>query len=87
MHKWIILALVLVNLWDFILMGVDKYKARRGLWRIRERTFFLIALLGGSVGAILGMFCFHHNTRLCYFRYGLPAFLVLQAGLWFWRAH
>ena len=70
--------LAAVNLAGFILMGVDKSRAKRDAWRIPEKTLFLTAILGGSVGAIAGMFFFHHKTRHWYFRFGLPAILVVQ---------
>ena len=70
--------LAVVNLAGFILMGVDKSRAKRDAWRIPEKTLFLTAILGGSVGAIAGMFFFHHKTRHWYFRFGLPAILVVQ---------
>lgn len=66
------------NLAGFILMGVDKSRAKRDAWRIPEKTLFLTAILGGSVGAIAGMFFFHHKTKHWYFRFGLPAILVVQ---------
>lgn len=59
-----------LSLLAFGLMGLDKRRARRGGWRIRERTFFLLALLGGSPGAIAGMWAFRHKTRHWYFKYG-----------------
>jgi uncharacterized membrane protein YsdA (DUF1294 family) len=62
-------------------MGVDKWKARRGAWRIKESTLLLVAALGGSPGALLGMHLFRHKTKHWYFRYGLPALLMLQAAL------
>lgn len=65
---------------SFGLMGLDKRKAKRDQWRIPERTLFLSALLGGSPGAVLGMHLFHHKTKHWYFRYGLPAVLLLQAA-------
>ena len=73
--------LVLVNILDFALMGVDKRRARRDAWRVRERTFFLLALLGGTLGAILGMRLFRHKTKHWYFRYGLPVLLAGQVVL------
>ena len=73
--------LVLVNVLDFALMGVDKRRARRDAWRVRERTFFLLALLGGTLGAILGMRLFRHKTKHWYFRYGLPVLLAVQVVL------
>jgi len=76
---WLLTGYVLmVNLTAFILFGVDKRRAKKGLWRIPEKTLFLAALLGGCPGAILGMKAFHHKTLHKRFRYGLPAILVLQ---------
>lgn len=77
--------LLAVNLWAFWLMGLDKGRAKRkGARRIRERTLFLSALLGGSPGAILGMWMFRHKTRHWYFVWGMPAVFILQlaAALW-----
>ena len=76
--------LLLINLIAFVLMGLDKGRARRGQWRVSEKALFLPAILGGSVGAVLGMRLFHHKTRHWYFRYGLPALLLLQVlgALW-----
>lgn len=77
---WVLCASAL----DFALMGLDKHKAKAGQWRIKERTFFLVALLGGTPGAILGMYAFRHKTRHGKFKWGLPALLLLQLGLlWF----
>lgn len=80
--------LLLVNLIAFVLMGLDKCRARRDRWRIPEKTLFLPAVLGGSAGAVAGMHLFHHKTKHWYFRFGLPALLVLQIvlgiGLWLW---
>ena len=72
--------LALINLAAFGAMGVDKRRAKRDAWRIRERTLFLLALFGGSVGAIIGMRIFHHKTRHWYFVVGMPAILILQIG-------
>ena len=59
-------------------MGIDKYKAKHQLWRIPERTLFVLAAIGGSLGGILGMRLFHHKTLHPQFRYGFPAILILQ---------
>lgn len=67
-----------LNLADFVFMASDKRRARRGAWRVPEKWFFLLALLGGAPGAILGMWIFRHKTRHWYFRYGLPVILLLQ---------
>lgn len=81
---WVLCASAL----DFALMGIDKRRARTGQWRVRERTFFLVALLGGTPGAIFGMYAFRHKTRHGKFKWGLPALLLLQLGLlWLHRAH
>ncbi|MBQ1238104.1 MAG: DUF1294 domain-containing protein [Oscillospiraceae bacterium] len=76
--------LVLINLAAFLLMGIDKSRARRELWRIPEKVLFGSALLGGSVGAIAGMFFFRHKTRHLSFRLGLPVILLLQIVLYVW---
>ena len=80
----LILYLALINLTAFLLMGADKSRARRGLWRIPEKVLFLSAVLGGSAGAIGGMFFFRHKTRHLRFRIGLPAILLLQIALPIW---
>ena len=87
MSLWVRPALVwllAVNLLAFALMGADKRKACRGQWRISERALFLPALLGGSVGAIAGMKLFRHKTKHWYFRWGLPAVLILQLAAAVW---
>ena len=61
-------------------MGADKRRARRGDWRVPERTLFLAALLGGAPGALLGMWAFRHKTRHWYFRFFFPLLAVLQAA-------
>ena len=77
--------LVLVNLWAFFLMAFDKRRAKRpGARRIRERTLFLSALLGGALGATLGMWIFRHKTKHWYFAWGLPILLLAQLGLIGW---
>ena len=79
----VFLYLVFINVAAFAAMGIDKWKARHDKWRIKERTLFLLAILGGSVGAIAGMFLFRHKTRHWYFKLGLPAILILQvAATW-----
>lgn len=75
---YILLYLLAVNLLLFAVMGIDKYKAKHQLWRIPERTLFVLAAIGGSLGGILGMRIFHHKTLHPQFRYGFPAILILQ---------
>ena len=73
--------LVLVNLAAFVLMGVDKRRARRDLWRVPEKTLFLPVLLGGGLGGVLGMRIFRHKTKHWYFKYGFPALMILWIAL------
>ena len=70
--------LIIINVIAFFMYGVDKEKARKGEWRIKEKDLILVALIGGSVGAFSGMHFFHHKTRHWYFRYGIPAIMILQ---------
>ena len=70
--------LAAINVLGFSLMGIDKWKARRQYWRVPEKTLFLIALLGGSIGSLIGMYLFRHKTRKFRFSIGLPVILVLQ---------
>ena len=79
-----IIYLVAMNVLGLALMGIDKRKAVNHRWRIPESHLFLAALLGGSLGAFLGMHLFRHKTRHWYFRYGLPLILAVQlvAGAW-----
>ena len=76
-----LIYLVGINLAGFIIMGVDKKRAIRGAWRISEASLFFTALLGGSLGCILGMQHFRHKTKHWYFKYGMPAILVVQVLL------
>lgn len=80
-YSILIYYLVIINLISFCLMGLDKSKARRHVWRIPEKTLFGFAVLGGSVGAILGMHWFHHKTKHWYFVWGMPAILLIQIVL------
>ena len=68
----------ILNILGLALMGIDKWKARKGAFRIPEATLFIIALIVGSVGSILGMYLFRHKTRHWYFVFGMPAILLLQ---------
>lgn len=76
-----IIYLTLVNVTAFALMGFDKHRARHHLWRIPEKRLFLSAILGGSVGAILGMYVFRHKTKHASFVYGMPVILLIQLAL------
>lgn len=82
--KILILYFVLINLVAWGLMGVDKHRAQKHEWRIPERTLFVVALLGGSLGAVLGMYLWRHKTKHWYFVIGMPLILAVQivAGIW-----
>ncbi|MBP1757966.1 MAG: hypothetical protein H6Q61_215 [Firmicutes bacterium] len=81
LYMYIGVYVLLLSLAAFLLMGIDKGRARRGRRRIPERILLGVALLGGSPGGVLGMHMFRHKTRHWYFRYGLPGILMLQAAL------
>ena len=71
----------IVNLLGLALMGIDKRKAIRHAFRIPEATLFSVALVGGSIGSILGMLVFRHKTKHWYFKFGMPIILLLQIGI------
>lgn len=73
--------LLIMNIIGFAIMGIDKYKAKKRAFRIPEATLFVIAIIGGSIGSILGMQIFRHKTRHWYFVYGMPLILILQIAL------
>lgn len=77
----VLLYLVIVNAAAFLLMLVDKLKAKRGAWRIPERVLIGSAILGGSIGALSGMYTFRHKTKHLKFTVGIPAILVVQIVL------
>lgn len=72
---------VIINIIAFCLMGADKRRAKKKMWRISEKTLFAAALLGGALGATVGMNTFRHKTRHWYFKYGLPLLTLVQAAL------
>ena len=82
MIKTVLLIWVLAwTLIAFALMGIDKWKARHDSWRIPEKTLFLSAILGGSVGSLAGMYLFHHKTKHLSFTVGMPLILAAQIVL------
>ena len=83
---WTVLLvwLAAINLLTFIVYGADKRRARKGKWRVPEKTLFLLPLMGGSIGALLGMRVFHHKTKHWYFVWGIPAILLAQIALAVW---
>lgn len=78
MYLYITIYLTIINLIGFFSMGIDKYKAIHHKWRIPENTLFLIAIIGGSIGSILGMQLFRHKTKHPRFVIGMPIILILQ---------
>ncbi|MBQ8592495.1 MAG: DUF1294 domain-containing protein [Lachnospiraceae bacterium] len=74
----ILIYIITLNLLEFALMGMDKWKAKNHAWRIPESTLFILAIIGGSIGAIIGMRAFRHKTRHWHFVYGMPAILIIQ---------
>lgn len=80
---YIMIYLIIINLIAFIAMYLDKRKARYGKWRIPEQSLFILALIGGSIGAIIGMYTFRHKTKKYRFSIGFPVILILQIILIF----
>ncbi len=73
--------LLVMNVLAFALMGIDKLKAKAGVWRVPEKTLFLVTALFGGLGGTLGMYFFRHKTKHWYFKFGFPALLVVQIVL------
>ena len=82
--KYLLWYLLLINAVAFVLMLVDKVKAKKNRWRIPERTLMLSAAFGGSIGALLGMYTFRHKTKHLKFTLGVPAILIAQIALAIW---
>ena len=76
--KYFIIYLIIRNLIAFLAMYIDKRRAKYGKWRIKEHTLFILAILGGSIGAIVGMYTFRHKTKKMRFVIGFPAILVCE---------
>ena len=70
--------LILINLVGILSMYLDKYFAKNNMYRISERNLFLIAVIGGSIGSIIGMYKFRHKTKHKQFTIGLPSILIFQ---------
>ena len=78
MPQLILIYVIIINLVGFFSMFIDKRRAKRNEWRIPEKTLFLIAILGGSIGSNIGMRLFRHKTKHWYFVFGMPAILITQ---------
>ena len=76
--------LAVVNVMTFFLYGIDKFKAKHSKWRVSEAALIWMAVLGGSVGAWLGMKVWHHKTQHNKFKYGIPVIMLLQIALMAW---
>ena len=74
----IIIYLITINVVTFFLYGIDKWKAKRSKWRIPEATLLGLAVIGGSIGAWLGMKVWHHKTMHKKFKFGLPVIIIIQ---------
>ena len=80
----VVIYLVIINVVTFFMYGIDKWKAKKSKWRIRETALLGVAVLGGSIGAWLGMKVWHHKTLHKKFKYGIPLILIVQIALVIW---
>ena len=81
MHQYSMYYLFAINIVSFFLYGIDKYKAKKGQWRIPEATLLTMAAIGGSIGAWAGMKIWHHKTLHKKFKYGIPVIIIIQIAL------
>ena len=73
--------LIVITIVTFLVYGIDKWKAKQGSWRISEASLLILAVIGGSIGALFGMKVWHHKTMHKKFKYGLPLILLVQIAL------
>ncbi|MBP5582411.1 MAG: DUF1294 domain-containing protein, partial [Bacteroidales bacterium] len=83
-YSVVIIFFIIINIVTFFAFGVDKYKAQHNKWRIPESTLLTMAMLGGSIGALVGMRFWRHKTLHNKFRIGIPVIIVLQIVLLVW---
>ena len=81
MHQYSMYYLLAINIVSLFLYGIDKYKAKKNKWRISEATLLMIAVIGGSIGAWVGMRLWHHKTMHKKFKYGIPVIIIFQVAL------
>ena len=81
--KYLLIAVAVMSVILFAVMGVDKYRAKHHKWRVPERTLMLLAAVGGAAGGCLGMLLFRHKTQHLLFVWGFPILLILQAVIIF----
>ncbi len=79
--KYLIIYLLIINLIGFLAMGIDKFKAQRGYWRIPEASLMTLCLLGGGIGTIVGMYLFRHKTKKLKFTVGMPTILIMEIAI------
>ncbi len=79
--KYLLIYLLAMSVVTFVVYGIDKYKAKKNLWRIPEKVLILLAFIGGSLGALIGMGVFHHKTRKIKFKVLVPLALIIHIGL------
>jgi len=79
--KYLIIYIVLINLCSFLFYRLDKKKAEKGAWRIKETTLLLLSLLGGGVGSIIGMRVYKHKTKKIKFTVGVPVLTIISIAL------
>ena len=78
MENALLYYLIVINVVTFLVYGIDKWKAKQGSWRISEATLLVLAVIGGSIGALLGMKVWRHKTQHKKFKYGVPTLLIIQ---------
>ncbi len=76
--KNIVIYLVVINILGFLAMYLDKQKAKKGSWRIQEKTLFMLTVLGGGIGTLTGMYVFRHKTKKLNFVIGIPVILIAE---------
>ena len=81
MNQAFLYSLIVLNIVTFLVYGIDKWKAKQGSWRISEVSLLILAVIGGCIGALLGMKIWHHKTMHKKFKYGLPMILLAQIAL------
>ena len=77
----IVIYFIIINVLGFAAMGIDKWKAKKGRWRIPENTLFMFTILGGGIGTISGMYVFRHKTKKAKFTVGMPVIFILEVIL------
>lgn len=80
----ILIYLIIINIIGFLIMYIDKQKAKKGSWRIPENTIFVVTAIGGGIGTIAGMYKFRHKTKKKIFTIGLPFLLIMDILLIIW---